>query len=217
MAEVHEDDGDYTKIPQRICEMHIQAMHEMLPYLAASGHNLYTKSIHIYLQQMSKLEEASPEVYRHFSQGLHVARRSNHFWAGLSPDLIIEQVLMHSMKTSRGLTRGRGMTETQRLIWLMSHPLCAEVNSAMQQLTNINYNTSEQHKDLTKARQDKDMTDTCELLEFLESQNPFIKNCCLRSIATGINADSNILDNIINILKSMIGKKVVEHTFRKKE
>ena len=35
-------------------EIHIQSMY-ILPYLAASGHNLYTKSIHIYLQQMSKL------------------------------------------------------------------------------------------------------------------------------------------------------------------
>ena len=57
---------------------------------------------------------------------------------------------MHSMKTSGGLTRGRGMTETQRFIWLMSHPLCSEVNSAMQQLTSITYIT-EQCKDMTKA------------------------------------------------------------------
>lgn len=205
-----------------IWKMHIQAMYEMLPYLAASGHNLYTKSIHIYLQQMSKLQETSPEVFRHFSQGLHVVRRSNRFWAGLSPDLVIEQVLMRSMKTSGGLTRGRGMTETQRLIWLLSHPLCAEVNNAMQQLTGINYNTSEQHKDLTKARQNKDMSDTCELLEFLESRNPFSDNCCLRSIASGINADSKVnVDRAKcigdSILKSMVGKKVFEHTFRKKD
>ena len=74
----------------------------------------------------------------------------------------------------------------------MSHPLCSEVNSAMQKLTSINYSTSEQHKDMTKARQDKDMADTCELLEFLESRNPFSENCNLRSIATGINADSKV-------------------------
>ena len=35
---------------------------------------------------------------------------------------------------------------TQRLVWLMSHPVCAEVNNAMQQLTGVLYNTSEQHK-----------------------------------------------------------------------
>ena len=33
-----------------------------------------------------------------------------------------------------------------RLVWLMSHPVCAEVNNAMQQLTGVQYNTSEQHK-----------------------------------------------------------------------
>ena len=44
---------------------------------------------------------------------------------------------MRSMKTSGGLTRGRGMTETQRLVWLMGHPVCSEVNNAMQQLTGV--------------------------------------------------------------------------------
>ena len=95
---------------------------------------------------------------------------------------------MRSMKASGGLTRGRGMTETKRLVWLMAHPVCAEVNNAIQQPICAQYNTSEQHKDLTTARQVKDMTDLCELLEFLESRNSFSDNCSLRSIATGINA-----------------------------
>ena len=95
---------------------------------------------------------------------------------------------MRSMKTSGGLTRGRGTTQTQRLVCMMTHPVCAEVNNAMQQLTGVQYNTSEQHNDLTTARQVKYMTDSCELLEFLESRNSFSDNCSLRSIATGINA-----------------------------
>ena len=56
---------------------------------------------------MHTLHETHPEVFRHFNQGLHVVRRSDQFWAGLSPDLVIEQVLMRSMKTSGGLTRDR--------------------------------------------------------------------------------------------------------------
>ena len=94
-----------------IWALHIQTMYEMIPYLPASGHKLYTKCIHVYLQQMDKLHETHPE--RPSDQGLHVVRRSDRFWAGLSPDLVIEQVLMRSMKTSGGLTRRRGMTETQ--------------------------------------------------------------------------------------------------------
>ena len=147
-----------------IRELHIQAMYEIMPYLVASGHNLYTKCIHVYLQQIHKLHETHPEVSRHFDQGLHIVRRSDRFWAGLSPDLVIEQVLVRSMKTSGGLTRGRGMTETQCLVWLVAHPVCAEVNNAMQQLTGVQYNTSEQHKDLNTARQGKHMADSCELI-----------------------------------------------------
>ena len=70
---------------------------------------------------------------------------------------------MRSMKTSGGLTRGCGMTETQRLVCLMAHPVCAEVNNAMQQLTGVQYNTSEQHKYLTTARQGKYIAESCEL------------------------------------------------------
>ena len=58
----------------------------------------------------------------------------------------------------------------------------------MQQLTGVQYNTSEQHRGLSMARQRKDITDSCELLEFLESRNPFSDICSLRSIATEINA-----------------------------
>ena len=68
---------------------------------------------------------------------------------------------------------------TMRLVWVMSHPVCAEVNNAMQQLTGVQYNTSGQHKDLTTARQGKDMADSCELLKFLEFRNPFSDNCSL--------------------------------------
>ena len=189
MATCHEDDGHIAHVPQRRTDGHLGTPHPsiMMAYLAASWHNLYTKCIHVYLQQMHKLHESHPRVSRHFDQGFHVVRRSDRFWEGLSPDLVIEQVLMRSMKTSGGLTRGRGMTETQRLVWLMAHPVCAEVNNAMQQRTGVQHNTSEQHKDLTTARQVKDMTDTCELLQFLESRNSFSDNCSSQSIATGIN------------------------------
>ena len=60
-----------------IWELQVQAMYEMMPNLAASGHNLYTKCIHVYLQQMHKLHETHLAVSRHFDQGLHVVRVSN--------------------------------------------------------------------------------------------------------------------------------------------
>ncbi|KAG1678576.1 hypothetical protein GQR58_013380 [Nymphon striatum] len=94
---------------------HMHALHDMLPYLAAAGHNLYAKSIYVYLQRLAQLSIQHPEVHHQFQNGYHVVRRSDRYWAGLSTDLLIEQVLMRSVKTTGGLTRGRGMSEPQRI------------------------------------------------------------------------------------------------------
>lgn len=203
-------------------ELHLQALQDMLPYMAASGHNLYTKSVRVYLQQMTDLKAEHPNVHKHFEDGFHVIRRSNRLWAGLSADLIIEQVLMRSVKTSGGLTRGRGMTENQRLLWLLSRPACADVNQAMQQFTQVNYNTGEQNKDLTRARQFRDWKDTQIVLEFLQEHNPFsTADSSLRSITTGVHAHSSCnADTAVvvgnSILESMTGKTPAEYTFLKK-
>ena len=89
--------------------LHLKALHEILPYFAAAGHTLYTKSAYMYCQQMQDLPNTHPQLNRSFLDGLHVVRYSDCFWAGLSTDLIIEQVLMRSIKTTGGLTRGRGI------------------------------------------------------------------------------------------------------------
>ena len=86
-------------------KLHLQTVQDMLPYFAASGHLLYAKPVYVYLQIMLRLPETHPDAHRKFMEGYHVARRSDRFWAGLSPDLIIEQVLMRSITTHGGLAR----------------------------------------------------------------------------------------------------------------
>ena len=85
--------------------LHLSTVQEMLPYFAASGHNLYTKLAYVYLQNMACLEDDHPDVYHSSLEGHHVVRRSNRYWAGLSTDHIIEQVRMRSVKSRGGLTR----------------------------------------------------------------------------------------------------------------
>ena len=123
-------------------QQHLLAVRKMIPNFAASGHNLYLKSAYIYLQNMLQLPTEHPTVYQAFMCGNHVVRRSDRFWAGLSTDLVIEQVLMRSVKSTGGMTRGRGMSELRRTLWLLSMPACAEVNIAMQHLTSVDFNTS---------------------------------------------------------------------------
>ena len=80
--------------------LHLSTRKEMLPYLAASGHNMYTKSVYFYLSQMQNLENDHQDIHAHFMNGKHVVRRSDRFWAGLSTDLVIAQVLMRSVKST---------------------------------------------------------------------------------------------------------------------
>ena len=86
---------------------------QTLPFLATTGHSNYAKSVHLYLQDMLDLEESDPEVFKRYVTGVFVVRRTDRYWAGLSTDLTIEQVLTRSLKTNCGLTRGRGMDEEQ--------------------------------------------------------------------------------------------------------
>ena len=51
---------------------------------------------------MTNLPNDDRVVHQHFVEGLHVAKRSDRAWAGLSTDLMIEQVLnaQHEYKWS---------------------------------------------------------------------------------------------------------------------
>ena len=157
---------------------------------------------------MMQLEKDHPDVYQKFSEGFHVARCHNRIWAGISTDLMIEQVLMRSVKTSGGLTRGRGMTEQQRLIWLLSMPACSEVNRAMQDLTGTQFNSSEQNKEMGTSRRTRDAKDVNMLLTALSDRDPFDDEAppTLKNIMTGTHANE-----AVNVGEAqMIGKKILD-------
>ena len=82
-----------------------------------------------------------PNVYSMFVEGRHVIRRSDTYWAGLSTDFIIEQMLMRSIKSTGGLTRGQGITEVRRSVWIKSLPACSHINQSMQDFTGTTYHT----------------------------------------------------------------------------
>lgn len=171
---------------------------------------------------MKSLPTDAPEVYEKFMKGYHVVRRTDRYWGGLSTDLIIEQVLMRSVKTTGGLTRGRGFTEAQRLVWLLSMPACAEVNHAMQKFTETSYETSEQHKDTRKSRLERDDADTVIVLSVLKDNNPFASDPSLRNIINGVVADKTVnADDAKSvgqkILDKMTGVQVSEFSFTLKD
>ena len=114
------------------------------------------------------------------------------------------------------------MTESQRVIWLLSMPSCAEVDNAMQEVTGTSFTTSDQHKESSHARIEVDHKDMEELESYLQHRNLFTPDPSLHSIASGMTADTPVnVDKAkkigLKILKKMDGANVAQHTFRRNE
>ena len=124
---------------------------------------------------MSKLERDNIDVYQFCARISAVRRTEGRVWAGLSPDLVIEQTLMQSLKSTAGLTRGTGFKVVQRNAYLFSRPACAKISAAIQELTGKLYSTSEQHKDMSATRIAHDNEDCDKLISFFEERNPFTR------------------------------------------
>ena len=65
--------------------------------------------------------------------------------SGIVDRIVIEQVLMRSLKSHGGLTRGRGMAESVRQQWVYSMHACAAIHDAMTSLTGKHHTTSHRH------------------------------------------------------------------------
>ena len=99
-------------------------------------------------------------------------------------------------------------------------PDCAEANQAMQELTGINYNSGEQNKDMTAARQACDWKDTLTVLQYLQEWNLFSLDPSLRSISTVVHAHPTVnVDEAVAvwgmILTQMNGTTPAGYTFQK--
>ncbi len=202
--------------------MHLNAVADCLPIFGAAGHYNYLKSAYFYVQEMNELETKHPDVFRKFNNGFHVIRRSKKFWAGLSSDLVIEQTLMRSLKSTGGLTRGSGMNEEQRALWTMSLPITSEYNNAMQEFNNLSYTTSEQHKELTEARISRDSSDLSKIKSKLVASTPFSPDPSLRNIVNGVVATEDVnvheAESIgRKFIDKMVGQPAFTFSFKRKD
>ena len=200
-------------------KLHLACLRRMLPYLVASGHNNYTKSILMYVQAMDQLEIDDQATFNALSSN-HSARLSDRFYGGLSLDLIIEMVLMRNIKSSGGLTHGKGFSEVQRTIWFQAMPHLANIHRAMQQVTDTSCTSSEQHKEAGFSRKNRDNKDLSTLISFFEDRSPFVDSAPLRQIVTGEIADETV--NVEqaravgeSILTEMEGQAVEAWKFKK--
>ena len=172
-------------------ELHLHATGKMLNLFAATGHIHYAKSCRMYLQTMLELPITHPWLHEQLAiKKLFTVRRNKRHWAGLWTDLTIEQVLMRSIKSRGGMTRGRGMTEQTRILWIYSMHQCASLHNAMTTMTGAIHKTSEQHIEVGTARSTRDYNDLIKLYNWLCTNTPFKREQPqLFSLSTGHTSD----------------------------
>ena len=101
-------------------------------------------------------------------------------------------------------------------------PTCAEMNVAMQDLTEINYETSEQLKEMSTARLKRDEKDSKTVLAYLQDRNPFTDDISLPNISTGVVAQTSANAECAEvvgkaILISMENESPIEYMLKKKD
>ncbi|CAH2989439.1 unnamed protein product [Chilo suppressalis] len=175
-------------------ELHLDTIQKMLPFFHASVHFLYAKSAHLYLQDMRALSEKIPiEDYVKFTRrGCFTIRRSEKFWSGIMSDMTIEQTLMRSMKTTGGLTQGRGITDSTIASWTLGMVQLQNICEQIENFSGVSCSTTEQHVDMRPSRISRDNCDVEKLDMWLAGHNPFPENKELMSIGTGVIANENI-------------------------
>ena len=176
----------------------------------------------MYSQCTSELESVNPIVHDRYKKGGFVIRRSGRYWAGLLCDLVIEQVLMRSLKSTGGLTRGSGMTAVQRAIWILSKPICSKYGLIMAENTGVLYTSNEQHQSATKSRVTRDKLDTDKVYERLSDVSPFTEDPSLRNIVNAViaNKASNVDDFYTigeRLTRKMVGQNVFNFEFKRSE
>ena len=201
-------------------QLYKKSLQNRLPYFPATGRYNYAKSVMIFLQDLVELEHTNPGAYNMFINGYFFVRRSDRYWAGLPPDLVIEQTLMASLKNTRsGLTHGRGTDEVQILTWLYSRPAFAQLKTELSQL--FKQDDKFIIKELTDSRVKEDTKDIEIILEYLEQHNPFkIENEHLVDISNGIaysNTNAHKALDVEKDMRKMDGKAVSQFKFLKKD
>ncbi|CAH2005907.1 unnamed protein product [Acanthoscelides obtectus] len=173
--------------------LHLQVVYQMLPYFHASGHFLYARCCHLYLQDMHSLKDKmSAQEYEMFTGGGFTARRTSKFWCGTWTDMTIEQSLMRIMKITGGLTHGRGVSESILCKWTKGMTSLQNICEEMEKMCGVAFTSSEQHVEMRESRIKRDTSDSKNFMDWFTQHHPFPNVGDILSLTTGVVGDSTI-------------------------
>ena len=133
-------------------------------------------------------------------------RKSDRYWAGLSTDLVIEQDMMAAVKGKGGLTRGRGLDESTRSIWLGNVTECATISAALTEL--VGGRKTVDHVEFTRARMKRDAEDLEKLMGFFKINNPFRFSDTARLVSLSSGTVANDGDGVNCDIAGDVGMQI---------
>lgn len=203
--------------------LHLDTIQKMLPYFHASGHFLYAKAAHIYLQRMMDLQDKFLDFeLQDFVNGFFTMHFTDKSWSGIMSDMVIEQRLNRPMKVAGGLTQGRGINSHTTSRWILGMISMLHVCDEVENFCGVFSATTEQHVDARPSRIVRDNSDSEKLDNWLSERQPFIEACNLRSLSTGAIGDSTINCHLCDevgakMLNEMIGRPFATYKFQRKK
>ena len=140
----------------------------------------------------------------------HGIRKSERVWSGLSHDLMIEQTLRRSLKSTGGLTRGTGFKDMQRNVYLYSRAPCAKISAAIEEFTGKKNTTRNKHNEMNNSCKTRDTNDYLKLICFFQDHNTFAtENKDLQNIVPGVVAKESV--NVKNT--AAVGNNIYIYSF----
>uniref|UniRef100_A0A8D8Z9E3 Uncharacterized protein n=2 Tax=Cacopsylla melanoneura TaxID=428564 RepID=A0A8D8Z9E3_9HEMI len=142
---------------------------------------------------MLDLERTMPPVeFKSFTQGSFTNRRSDKFSCGTWTDMCIEQELMKHLKSSGGLTRGRGTSDAVLSRWTLGMSTHRKICNAVEVFSGIDFSSSEQYVDSRESTVKRDQTDVQKMKDWFRQHPPFQDTAEIISISTGLVGDETI-------------------------
>lgn len=187
-------------------ELYLSSFSEMLPWFAAFDHVNYTRWGVVFLADMKLLPRTAPEVYQGFQSGDFVTKETRSAFNQIADDQALEHV-NKSGKVSGGLV-GITRTESARDRWCLTYNERAKLSEDTKAMFCVGAEKEvASHKDLGKARMQRDEEDVLKLVSHFGRYDVFRETENLVVITTGDVANEDIKKDLLGA--EGIGKTIV--------
>lgn len=179
-------------------DLYVQTMGQLAPWLFALDHTNYARWLPVHIRDMATLSDTHPDVYREFSAGHFVIKKTSRVFSCISIDQAHEQV----NETIKGDGGAVGLTENPQALhrWMVAGPEISRTVTEFE-LNHSNKETPTKHHEQTPATQKAFGKDVKNLVSTLEDMgNPFLEDTGdLLTLDTKRIVDSSVVETVNTI------------------